>query len=192
MILPALRAAHKKTGRINCVNNLHDIGSAFKTWEGDHSDKHLIQTVLANEETMKLVSSGKAYLFWQTLSNGLSKPKVLHCLDDTRTTAATSFTINFSDSNIRYFFSPDAFDTYPQMILDGDDNLATNDVRVLSGILNLPTANSLAWSHERHYRVGNICMADGSVMQTTSNTLNSAVIAATNGTPFTTYRWVIP
>jgi hypothetical protein len=35
-------------------------------------------------------------------------------------------------------------------------------------------------------------MADGSVIQTTPASLNSAVIAATNGAPVTTYRWVIP
>jgi len=30
------------------------------------------------------------------------------------------------------------------------------------------------------------------VSQTMPNTLNFGVIAATNGTPFSTYRWVIP
>ena len=116
----------------------------------------------------------------------------LHCPADTNGIPATNFNIGFSDANISYFFSLEAADTYPQMILDGDDNLAVNGVRVKPGILNLPTTNSLAWTKERHHGVGNIGMADGSVQQTTGNTLNSAVINATNGAPVSTYRWVIP
>ena len=192
LLLPALAAAKRKRSRLGCVNCLHQINLAFKTWEGDHGDRYPMDTVLRDEETMKLVGSGKAFLFWQTISNELLTPLLLHCPDDKRRTEAVSFTQNFSDANISYFFSPDAIDTYPQMIIDGDDNLAVNGVRVKPGILNLPTTNSLAWTKERHRGVGNIGMADGSVQQTTVNTLNSAVTAATNGAPVATYRWVIP
>ena len=192
LLLPALAAAKRKRSRLGCVNCLHQINLAFKTWEGDHGDRYPMDTVLRDEETMKLVGSGKAFLFWQTISNELLTPLLLHCPDDKRRTEAVSFTQNFSDANISYFFSPDAIDTYPQMIIDGDDNLAVNGVRAKPGILNLPTTNSLAWTKERHRGVGNIGMADGSVQQTTVNTLNSAVTAATNGAPVATYRWVIP
>jgi len=64
--------------------------------------------------------------------------------------------------------------------------------RVKPGILNLPTTNSLAWTKERHHGVGNIGMADGSAQQTTTRGFYSAVIAATNGAPASTYRLVIP
>jgi len=139
-----------------------------------------------------LIGSGNAWVLWQTMSNELSTPKVLRCPEDAERTCATNFSTGFSDANISYFFSLEAADTYPQMILDGDDNLAVNGVRVKPGILNLPTTNSLTWTKERHRGAGNIGMADGSVQQTTVNTLNSAVIAATNGAPVATYRWVIP
>jgi|SRR5208282_160844 len=141
---------------------------------------------------MKLVGSGKAYLFWQTISNELLTPRLLHCPDDKRGTEAVSFSQNFSDANISYFWNLDAVDTFPQMILDGDDNLAVNGVRVKPGILTLPTTNSLTWTKERHRGVGNIGMADGSVQQTTAGSFNSAVIAATNGAPVSTFRLVIP
>ena len=78
------------------------------------------------------------------------------------------------------------------LAMDGDDNLAVNGVQVKPGVLYLPTTDSLAWTDKRHRRVGNIGMADGSIQQVTSNGLNAAVINATNGTPFTTYRLVIP
>jgi competence protein ComGC len=191
-LLPALSAEKRKITRIGCVNRLHQINLAFKTWEGDNYGNYPMQIILTNEETMKLVGSGKAYLFWQTMSNELSTPKVLRCPADTERTAATNFNIGFSDANISYFFSLDAADTYPQMILDGDDNVAVNGVRVKSGILKLPTTNSLTWTKERHRGASSVGMADGSVLQITSAMLNSLVIAATNGTPFTSYGWVIP
>jgi len=192
MLLPALAAAKRKSSRINCINNVKQIGLSFKTWEGDNGDKYPMQFALTNSETMKLIGDGNAWVLWQTMSNELSTPKILLCPEDTERIAATNFTSGFSDANISYFFSLEAADTYPQMILNGDDNLAVNGVRVKPGILNLPTTNSLAWTKERHGGSGNIGMADGSVMQTTSNILNSAVIAATNGTPVVTYRLVIP
>jgi prepilin-type processing-associated H-X9-DG protein len=89
-----------------------------------------------------------------------------------------------------------AADTYPSVILDGDDNLAVNGVRVKPGILKLPTTNfSLTWTKGRHHGFGNIGMADGSVssvQQITSAFLNLAVIPGTNGAPVATDGWVIP
>ena len=192
LLLPALAAAKRKSARIGCVNCLHQIGTAFNIWEGSNSDKYSMQFALTNSEMMKLISSGRAYVLWQTMSNELITPKVLHCPDDAEHVAAANFDIGFCDANISYFFSLDAAETYPQMILDGDDNLAVNGVRVKPGILYLSTTNSLAWTKERHGGGGNIGMADGSVQQTTPTTLNSSVIAATNGVPVTTYRLAIP
>jgi prepilin-type processing-associated H-X9-DG protein len=192
VLLPALAAAKRKSSRIGCVSCLCGIGNAFKVWEGDNGDKYPMQFALTDSETMKLIGSGRAYVLWQTMSNELSTPKVLHCPADTNGIAATNFVIGFSDANISYFFCLDASDAYPQMIHDGDDNLAVNGVRVKPGILNLPTTNSLAWTKERHGGVGNIGMADGSVQQTTIGSLNWAVVAATNGAPVNTYRLVIP
>jgi prepilin-type processing-associated H-X9-DG protein len=92
----------------------------------------------------------------------------------------------------RYFFSLDAFESYPQMILDSDDNLAVDGVRVKPGILSLGT-NNIAWTKERH-RGGNIGLADGSVQQATTAGLNSAVVSSTSGglTNSAPNRWVIP
>ena len=105
-----------------------------------------------------------------------------------------SFSQGFSDANISYFFSLDAAEIYPQMILDGDDNLAVDGVPVKPGILNIWPNNAITWTKERHRRVGNIGMADGSVQQVTIAGLNSAIVNSTNGVPTSavTPRWVIP
>ena len=121
-------------------------------------------------------------------------PKVLYCPDDKRRKAATTFSQGFSDANISYFFGLDAFESYPQMILDGDDNLTVDGVRVKPGILNLWTNAAVAWTKERHHFNGNIGLADGSVMQVTIAGLNRAIADSTNGVPTNVVppRWVIP
>jgi prepilin-type processing-associated H-X9-DG protein len=194
LLLPALAAAKRKAVRISCVNYLYQIAGAFRISESDHGDKYPMQFALTNSETMKLITNGNAYVFWQTMSNELSTPSILRCLADTSRVAATNFATGFSDANISYFFSLDAIESYPQMILDGDDNLAVDGVRVKPGILNLWTNRSIAWTKERHGGAGNIGLADGSVMQTTSAGLNSAVVSSTNGVPTNNVpnRWVIP
>ncbi len=197
VLLPALAAAKRKSARLGCVNCLKQVNIAFRLWEGDNGDKSPMQVVLTNSETMKLVTNGNAYLLWQTVSNELKTPKVLHCPADKQQTEAKSFSQGFSDANISYFsyfFSLDATEMYPQMILDGDDNLAVNGVPVKPGILNLGTTSAITWTKERHRGVGNIGMADGSVQQVTIGGLNYAIVNSTNGVPTNAVppRWVIP
>ncbi len=194
LLLPALAAAKRKSSRIGCVSNLKQVGIAFRLWEGDNGDKYPMQVILTNNETLKLVTHGNAYLLWQTMSNELSTPKILYCPNDTQRTNAWSFSQGFSDVNISYFFSLDAAESYPQMILDGDDNLAVKGVRVRPGILNLGANPSVAWTKDRHKGAGNIGMADGSAQQVTIAGLKLALVDSTNGVPTDaiTPRWVIP
>jgi prepilin-type processing-associated H-X9-DG protein len=194
LLLPILAAAKRKTSKINCVSELKQCGIAFKLWQGDNGDHYPQYFVLTNVETMKLLDNGNAYLLWQTMSNELSTPKILHCPNDQQRTNAVSFSHDFSDANISYFFSLDAAEMYPQMILDGDDNLAVDGIRVKPGILNLGVNRTVTWTKERHEGHGNIGMADGSAMQVTSGGLNSAIGNTTVGvlTNAISPRWVIP
>jgi prepilin-type processing-associated H-X9-DG protein len=200
MVFPALNAAKAIKQRINCVNNLKQIGLAFRVWEGDNYDKYPMEVYATNQAMMKLVGSGNAHLLWRTISclqstneYYLRMPEYLYCPADTMHMAATNFK-DLSDANISYFFSLDDFESYPQMILDGDDNLAVDGVRVKPGILNLWPNSSIAWTKERHRFNGNIGLADGSVQQATSAGLSSAIVSSTSGVPTNDVpnRWVIP
>lgn len=176
IFLPDPHPARRKTSRINCVNNLKEIGLAFRVWEGDNSDKYPMQFAATNSDTIKLISSGSSYVLWQMMSNEFATPRILHCPADTEHTEATnSFSTGFSDANISYFFNLDGDEAYPQMILTGDDNLAVNGVRVPPGILNLSTNSSVTWTKERHNGAGNIGIADGSVQQATSEGFTGAL-----------------
>jgi prepilin-type N-terminal cleavage/methylation domain-containing protein len=123
LLLPALAAAKRKSARIGCVSNLKQIGIAYRLWEGDHGDKYPMAVSVTNGGAMELVATGNVAACFQVMSNELSTPKILLCPEDTHRTYAANFTTGFSGANISYFISADAVETYPQTILDGDDNL---------------------------------------------------------------------
>jgi prepilin-type processing-associated H-X9-DG protein len=167
------------------------MGMAFRLWEGDHSDKYPMAVSVTNGGAMELIAPGKAYVLWQTVSNQIISPKVVWCPADASHIAATNFSTGFSDANISYFVNPDAAESYPQMIMFGDDNLLVNGKPVKPGILNLWTNQTIAWAKDRHRGVGNIGMADGSVQQVTSGSLNQAPNSVST-TGAATNRWLIP
>jgi len=165
----------RKAQRINCVNNLKEVGLAFRIWEGDNGDKYPMQVSVTNGGAMELAVTGNICAIFCAISNELSTPKILHCTADTEHTAATNFTTDFNNGKISYFIGVDANNAHPQMILSGDDNLKVNGVRVRSGILTLWTTSAVAWTKERHNGAGNIGLADGSVWQITTGGLISAI-----------------
>jgi prepilin-type N-terminal cleavage/methylation domain-containing protein/prepilin-type processing-associated H-X9-DG protein len=174
MFLPALARPKRHPG-INCVNNLHEIGLAFRVWEGDNGGKFPPQISVTNGGAMEFIATGNVAACFQTMSNELSTPKVLICPEDKKHFYATNFSTGFNNGNISYFVSLDANETNPQMILSGDDNLTVNGVGVRSGILNLTTNFPVGWTKERHGGGGNILLSDGSAQEVTTNGLMFAI-----------------
>jgi hypothetical protein len=151
------------------------------------------------------------------MSNEVNTPKILFCPADNGTwnnyprAAATNWitfdpTIGQSDASLRtfqylsYMVCGDAFESYPQMILDGDRNIGTasaiataadntNSTVVGKAAVSqwgtTPGAAPIwAWDNaSMHLKNGNIGLADGSVQQATISGLQQALTAATNGEP---------
>src|SRR5271155_5874405 len=40
MLLPALARAKQKAQRISCINNMKQVGTAYRLWENDNGDKY--------------------------------------------------------------------------------------------------------------------------------------------------------
>jgi type II secretory pathway pseudopilin PulG len=173
LVLPAFMAANRGAKRINCVNNLKQIGLAHQLWISDLNNQYPLLAFAADSDGEKFIRNDSAYVSWQAMSNQLSTPKILICPADTKRTIATNFATGFGNANISYFLNS-AATTNPPSVLDGDANLAVDGVPVQAGILNLWTNRSIAWTKDRHHSNGNIGLADSSVMQVTSNGLNSA------------------
>lgn len=180
--------AKKKAQRINCVSNLHQIGTAFKVWEGDQLVRYPMQISVTNGGTRELAESGIVYVNFQVMSNQLSTPEILVCRADNSRVAATNFSTDFNNGKISYFVGLDAADEYPQRVLSGDDNFEIGGVSVEPGLLRLSTNTPVSWTAARHKHIGNILLADGSVSQTDDKSL----VEKLQATGLATNRLAIP
>jgi prepilin-type N-terminal cleavage/methylation domain-containing protein len=155
MLLPALAMAKRKAQRIHCVNNLKEIGLAFKTWQLDNQDQlpmkvpysqggaaemvGMPRTITGQQVGSGLSGSHGVYAIFLVLSNELSTPKMLACpaeYESGRSNATTfagqlaNGSANSSpyvnDGAVSYAIGVDASDTNPQMLLTADHNLGGN------------------------------------------------------------------
>lgn len=161
--------------RIQCVNNLKQLGLAARIWEGDNNDKYPWAVSTTNGGTMEVRFGLNAFRTFQAMSNELSTPKVMFCPKETDTyrSVATNF-FNFNNSNISFFVGVDANASNPKMILSGDHNI-TNGMRLRNGLLDLITNHPAGWTTEVHNKVGNLLLVDGSVQQASISGLRQIV-----------------
>jgi prepilin-type N-terminal cleavage/methylation domain-containing protein len=174
ILLPALAASKQKRSRIGCVNNLKEIGLAYRVWEGDNGDKYPMFVSVTNGGAMELVTTGNVLVNFLVMSNELSTPIILRCPEDTEHFSTNSFAA-LSSSNISYFVNIDATEAYPQMLLMGDDNFEIGGMPVKSGLLEIPSNAPISWTAARHKYHGNLLIADGSVQQVTQDGLRQAI-----------------
>jgi len=184
LLIPRLKRARATGDRIQCNNNLKQIGLAYRVWEGDNNDKFPMAVSQTNGGTMELITGPNAWRHYQVMSNELSTPWVLTCPAETNQNhlLATTFDtpdlknkVQFlSNSNLSFFVGVDANDTNPQLILAGDRNI-TNGMPVKNGVLNLTTNTPAGWTEEMHNGVGNIALSDGSVQQLSTLNLRDSV-----------------
>ena len=110
MLLPALAAAKRKAQKINCVNNLKEVGIAFRIWEGDNNDKYPMQVSYTaggasdycdhgSSTSGTLSASGTPYapgMVFLVMSNELATAKILFCPSDSIHTAGLGYATNFT------------------------------------------------------------------------------------------------
>jgi type II secretory pathway pseudopilin PulG len=191
LLLPFLARAKAKSPRISCLNNLKEIGTAYRLWAGDHGD------LVPSQQTVKkggwgdfLTNADQGALCWTNyaiMQNELGQSaKLLICPSDERR-PAKDFKTDFKDNtHLSYFAGVNANDIYPQSIQGGDRNLGPlkpdpdygfspksgkgNDVII-------PIPGPVSWSLKMH-SLGNpagfgcILLGDGSVQQASTMTFN--------------------
>jgi prepilin-type N-terminal cleavage/methylation domain-containing protein len=202
MLLPALAKAKAKAQRIKCVNNLKNVGLAFRIFATDNGDQFPMSVPAANGgssdyNALPLLT----YKHFAALSNELSTPKIVVCPSDQRTesttflsnvvaNAANKNVVAFNNNkNVSYFIGLEADETKPQAFLSGDRNIicptavpARNDTKTslitLLGTnhLSTPTPGTGAYyTNTMHNLQGNVCVGDGSVQQFSSSRLKEAL-----------------
>jgi len=175
MLLPAGSRDRARPHRIQCVNNLKQIGEADRVWEGGHGDKYPFNISKTNGGTIEFTAGAGEFRHFQVMSNELSTPKILICSaeSDRMRRFAANFAA-FGNSNLSYFIGLDVTETDPQGVLCGDRNL-TNGTPIRNGILELTKNTPAGWTAELHNKVGNVLLSDGSVQQLSITGLRSAV-----------------
>jgi competence protein ComGC len=169
LLLPALAKAKQKAQRINCVNNLKQVGLAFRLWSGDNNDTYPPRVSVDKGGSKEFVASGNVFRHFLCMTNELFTPKILACPSDNREPAQSFRTLK--NGNISYFVGVDADETMTLMFLAGDRNLMVNDEPVNPGLAPIKSTDVLGWTGELHQHAGNIGLADGSVHQVTDASL---------------------
>jgi len=199
LLLPALAKAKAKAQRIQCLNNLKQIGLAFRMWSNDHGEKFpwLVDMWEAGGcpagDGANSCGGGNNWsdaqdsiIIFRSVSNELNSPKVLVCSSDGNRSRATTFDqtrntgVFDSMSEISYFVGLRADETAPQTILTGDRNVTggsdSGNRRTYTGID--PASLDAAFDNSIHRNSGNIGLADGSADQVTINEFRRQIAAA--------------
>lgn len=169
MLLPALAKAKSKAQRINCVNNLKNIGLGFRIFATDNNDSFPMNVSRDQGGSAEYTTSGNdTWRHFQALSNELSTPKILRCPSDPSREAATNYTTGLADSAnpfsnfgsgqarnksgaksggamngaVSYVIGVDALEEYPQMVLSGDRNITNNPSITYTAITGFETNNT--------------------------------------------------
>ena len=129
LLLPALNQGQIKAKRIQCVNNLKQMGVCFQAFMHDHNGLFPMQVPMADGGSLEFTRAGYqisgdfyfCYRHFQTLSNELQRADILVCPADNRDVVP-----RFSDvrnTNISYFIGVNADFNRPESILVGDRNI---------------------------------------------------------------------
>jgi prepilin-type N-terminal cleavage/methylation domain-containing protein len=181
MLLPALAKAKAKAQRIKCVNNLKNVGLAFRIFATDNGDRFPMG-LSTNEggSSEYSTSANDTFRHFVAMSNELSTPKIIVCPSDSDRTEATNWTLHINNTlknkATSFFVGLDAEETKPQSLLSGDRNM-TNDTPARTAITtpqivklgtNHTATKGAGYTKDMHQNAGNVTLGDGSVQQVTT------------------------
>ena len=187
IFLPVLAKSKARSSKLGCVNNLKEIGLAFRTFAIDNNDHFPMREPVANGGTMELVSSGLVFPHFRAMSNELSTTKKLVCPNDASRTYAANFDTGLADTNLSYFVNVDAVEGNGSSLLCGDRNLK-NKAQVSSRFVCVSSTSVICWTREIHWEKGNFCFADG-IVATITNGAGALAVQLPTGV---TNRLAIP
>jgi hypothetical protein len=208
-MVTAVRARPLKRGHpARCVNNLKQIGLAFKIFANDNDDRYPV-TVSTNSA---FLDESRAWVHFQTMSKELQTARVLMCPEDKARTAQRADNFNHGASRnakslsviqnraVSYFVGIEMDETKPQGILAGDRSMAAGANVPAYSTKNLRSAVVVSvtseWSiypaNKLHDYQGDLLLGDGSVQQASVSILVNQLKLATNSYGTNVNRFVFP
>lgn len=161
LVLPAVlpRRGCRSTPRSRCMNNLRQVGLAFRIYANDHDEKFPWQTSKTNGGTAHLTESSRVFEHFLAASNELVTSKILSCNSDGAKQRANDFS-TFSNTNLSYFVGIEAENDNSYAMLAGDRHVSGG---VLSnGFMRVYRPGAQAsWTTELHTNEGNVVFGDG-------------------------------
>jgi len=144
LLLPALPRSDRRRAyyRINCVNNLKQVGLSFRLWGGDNGEKYPIHATVTNSSSFQQEAlrdgTGAAFVYqvFQVMSNELGAPNITICPADKDRNMATNWGGHLDalgNTGISYFVGKDADESNPQQYLAGDRNIGVKPAAGWSG-----------------------------------------------------------
>lgn len=170
LLLPAIAQGRARGQRIQCVNHLKQMGTAFHVFMHDHQGRFPMEVSVNEGGSLELAQSGFragpefyfGFRHFQALSNQLGTPKILVCPADTRQ-AAPHFSA-LRNEHVSYFVNVSARYAQPNSLLAGDRNLAV-DGAAGTTLQRVDGNQRFRWTSELHRFKGNLLFSDGRVEQ---------------------------
>jgi len=155
--------------RNTCLNNIKQIGLAFRIYSNDHEERFPWAVPIASTGSLEFALSPQVYRHFLIASNELGSARILKCPNDRKRGQVADWN-RLANKNVSYFVGLNARESEPNMLLSGDRNITGGTLS--NGFLRTLATNSVAgWTSEIHNDAGNVGFADGSAQQLTSTDL---------------------
>jgi hypothetical protein len=173
--VPPLTMAHGKKTRINCVNNLKNIGLASRIWATDNMAGFPWQADTNRGGTLRFAPDPDSlWRHFLAISNELCAPRLLICPSDDERQPARTWA-EFNDNRfLSYALGFTASEEVPDSVLATDRNVLLEGLPLANAIVSFPSNANVTFDDRLHGRAGNVLLGDTSVQQLSSDRLREA------------------
>ena len=177
--IPMIRNSGRPARRIQCINNLKNVGLAFRIFALDNTNRFPFELSSTRGGTLELCGDPQAaWRQFAILSNALSVPILVQCPSDQERRQAMDWRQFTNNQHLSYFAGLGALADYPDSILSGDRNLTLDGRSLREESVTFSTNATAGFDQRIHRFAGNIALGDGSVQQATSGQLSEMFHAA--------------
>jgi prepilin-type N-terminal cleavage/methylation domain-containing protein len=179
LLLPALAQAKAKAKTVECLNNLKQIGVAFRTWSADNGGRFPWYVDPAEDGSKGAVEWVDHF---RACSNELVTPKLLVCPTDKDKTIAQDWEVMAGYDNVSYFVGLSAKESEPDTLLSGDGRVYGGGGGAdLHWNPFVGSSVDATWESKAHGGRGSVVLSDGSAHIFTTEAFREQICAILAG-----------